>query len=109
MDDTSDDKVLQPLNAAIRSVIPGRIISPSTKSRWYTRGLAGLDGERIRLPVWYVGRQPHTTRAAIKTWLNEVTAARLARIDSRHGASPDVSDEALRAAGLLGRSKGGAK
>jgi hypothetical protein len=101
-----DDK-LMPVNAAIRDWIPGNP-SPATKARWYTRGIAGLDGERIRLPVWYVGRKPHTTQAAVRKWLDDVTAARMARIDGRHTSHADVTEDELQAAGLLGRTNRGA-
>ena len=99
---------LKPVNAAIRDWIPGNP-SLATRARWYTRGLSGLNGERIRLEVWYVGRVPHTNRAAIGKFLSEVTAARLAKIDSRHESSPDVTEAELRNAGLLERSTRGAK
>ena len=54
---------LVPLNEAVRHYIPGEK-NPATAWRWVTRGLQGIDGQRIRLQVWYVGRQPHTTKAA---------------------------------------------
>ena len=103
----SDDR-LTPLNLAIRTRMH-RDFNPSTSWRWCTLGIAGPDGERIRLQVWYVGRKPHTTQAAISDWLNKVTEARLAKIDRKQKLSQDVSDDELRAAGLLGRNDGGAK
>ena len=107
MESVSDDQ-LQPLNAAFRGSIPGNP-SPSTKVRWYTHGMTGVDGERLRLPVWYVGRKPYTTKAAIRQWLNEVTLARIARFDRQQKSNAEVTDDELRAAGLLGRSHGGAE
>lgn len=45
--ETKVDELI-PLNAAIRGLIPGGK-NPSTTWRWVTRGLAGADGQRIRL------------------------------------------------------------
>jgi len=90
---------LQPLNEAIRNVIPGNI-NPSTSWRWITRGFAGLNGERIRLQVWYVGRTPHTTQAAVRQWLADVTEARLTRMERTQQRAADVTDDELEAVGL---------
>lgn len=90
------DDELQPLNDAIRAEIPGPK-NPSTAWRWITRGIAGLNGERIRLQVWYVGRQPHTTVAAVRQFIADVTAARLARMQQR---CADVTPDELAAVGL---------
>jgi hypothetical protein len=91
---------LIPLNQAIREVIPGEK-NPSTVHRWITRGLAGVDGKRIRLQVWYAGRQPCTTKKAIREFLDSVTDARLQRMKQAAQQSPEVSDAELAAAGLL--------
>jgi len=93
---------LQPRNAAIRDVIPGNI-NPSTSWRWITRGFAGLNGERIRVQVWYVGRTPHTTKAAVRQWLEAATHARLARIARTQQRADDVTDDELQSVGLTGR------
>jgi hypothetical protein len=93
------DKLI-PLNTAIRELIPGNK-NPSTAWRWINRGLEGFDGNRIRLQVWYVGRQPHTTREAIQVFLNTVTAARLARMARTQEKQKDVTEAELNAAGLL--------
>ncbi len=90
--------VLIPLNQAIREEIPGEK-NPSTIHRWITRGLSGVDGKRIRLQVWYAGRQPCTTRTAIRQFLDEVTAARLNRLE-RQESQGEVTQEELEAAGL---------
>jgi hypothetical protein len=87
------------LNEAIRDVIPGNI-NPSTSWRWVTRGFAGLNGERIRLQVTYVGRTPHTTHAAIRQWLEAVTEARLARMARTQQRAADVTAAELEAVGL---------
>jgi hypothetical protein len=95
------DDALQPLNEAVRQVIPGNV-NPSTPWRWIVRGIAGLDGERIKLQVTYVGRAPHTTKAAVRQWLEAVTAARLARMARTQERAADVTSEELEAVGLSG-------
>ena len=96
--DAAPDK-LQPLNEAIRGVVEASI-NPSTSWRWITRGFAGLNGERIRLQVWYVGRTPHTTQAAVRRWLADVTEARLARMARTQQRAADVTAAELEAVGL---------
>ena len=93
------DDALQPLIEAVGQVIPGNV-NPSTPWRWINRGIAGLNGERIRLQVWYVGRAPHTTKAAVRQWLADVTAARLARMARTQQRAVDVTAAALQAVGL---------
>ena len=105
---TESDHVLKPLNAAIRSEVDGHV-NPTTTARWYREGIAGVDGERHKLQVWFVGRRAFTTRAAILRFLDEVTFARMAKIDSRHKSNAGVTDDELRTVGLLGRTTGGAK
>lgn len=100
----STDDALIPLNQAIREEIPGEK-NPGTTHRWITRGLAGLDGERIRLAVTYCGRQPCTTRAAVRQFLADVTKARLARMERTQQRCRDVSDDELAAVGLLNRQR----
>ena len=41
---------LIPLNQAVGTLIPGQH-NPSTVWRWVMRGLAGPDGQRVRLAV----------------------------------------------------------
>lgn len=90
--DAADELI--PLQTALRALIPGKK-NPSTSWRWISRGLAGVDGERIRLQVWYVGRQPHTTKAAVRQWLEAVTAAKLVRMErTQHRATDLTVDEA---------------
>lgn len=93
------DDTLQPLIEAIRAVIPGNM-NPSTPWRWITKGIAGLDGERIKLQVWYVGRAPHTTMAAVRQWLEAVTEARLERMARTQQRADDVTSDELEAVGL---------
>ena len=95
---------LVPLNDAVREWIPGTH-NPSTVWRWVMRGLAGLDGQKVRLQVWYVGRRPHTTAKAVQEWLNAVTAARLARSLQGANVADIATDEELATAGLSGNRR----
>lgn len=90
------------LNQAARHEIPGTP-SVSTVWRWTTKGFApAIDGEpRIKLEVLYVGSRPHTTKIAIREFLERATAARLARIERTQQRCADVSDTELLEAGLL--------
>jgi hypothetical protein len=93
------DDTLQPVLQAIRAETHGNV-NPSTPWRWITKGIAGLDGERIKLQVWYVGRSPHTTRSAVRQWLEAVTQARLARMARTQQRADDVTTDELEAVGL---------
>ena len=99
--DHTDDPLL-PLSEAIREEIRGTL-NPSTPWRWITRGIAGLNGERIRLRVWYIGRTPHTPKTAVRSFIEAVTAARLARMARTRERADDVTDDELAAVGLSGR------
>ena len=92
---------LEPLNDCIRAEIPGHI-NPSTSWRWANRGIAGLDGERIKLQVWYVGREPRTNVAAVRKFIADVTEARLARMARTQQRADDVTADELEAVGLTG-------
>jgi hypothetical protein len=93
---------LIPLNQAIREEIP-TAVAISTVWRWATKGLApATDGDpRIKLAVLYVGNRLHTTKAAIREFLELATKARLARIELKQQRCLEVSDQDLAAAGLL--------
>jgi hypothetical protein len=91
---------LVPLTRASREEIPGNV-SPTTVSRWGQKGLLGIDGQRIRLQIWLVGRVPHTTRAAIAEFLEQVTAARTAKLESNESGMLTATDTDLKNAGLL--------
>ncbi len=93
------DQQLYPLTAAIRAVIPGDH-NPAKCQRWSKKGILFPDGTRCLIKVWYVGRAPHTTRAAVKEWVEAVTAARLSK--SSGALEPvDVTEAELKAAGLI--------
>lgn len=93
------DETLGPLNDVVQLVIRGQM-NPSTAWRWITRGIAGENGERIRLQAWYVGRRPYTTPTAVREFIQRVTAARLASLQHAHLPNTDVSDAELAAVGL---------
>ncbi len=101
---TSNPDRLILVNKAV-SDLAGKRVNPSTIFRWITKGLEGLDGSRIKLQVWYVGRQPHTTHAAIRTFLDSVTAARLERSRRTQQRTAEVTDEELDSAGLLSKRR----
>jgi hypothetical protein len=101
--DSNPDRLI-PVNKAV-SDLSGKRVNPSTIFRWITKGLEGLDGNRIRLQVWYVGRQPHTTHAAIRTFLDAVTAARLERSRRTQQGIAEVTNAELDAAGLLSKRR----
>ena len=100
---TPQDNLI-PLNKAVQDLTEKRI-NPSTIFRWMTKGLEGLDEQRIRLQVWYIGRQPHTTHAAIRQFLDAVTAARLEKMRRTQQRADDVTPAELKAAGLIGNAK----
>ncbi len=95
------DDTLHPIMQAIREVIPGSK-NPATPWRWANKGIAGLDGERIKLQVWYVGREPRTTIAAVRSFISAVTEARLERLARTQQRAADVTQGDLEAVGLTG-------
>lgn len=101
--ESNQDRLI-PVNKAVSDLVRKRV-NPSTIFRWITKGLEGLDGNRISLQVWYVGRQPHTTHAAIRTFLDAVTAAKLERSRRTQRGTAEVTDAELDAAGLLSRKR----
>lgn len=95
------DDALQPVNDVIRDVTH-EDKNPATYWRWFTKGIADADGKRIRLQVWYLGREPRTTKAAVRSFIDAVTAARLARMARTQERAADVTSEELEAVGLTG-------
>ena len=93
---------LIPLRKAIQTEIPTSV-AISTIWRWATKGLApATDGDpRIKLAVLYVGNRPHTTKAAIREFLELATKARLTRIELKQQRCREVTDAELADAGLL--------
>lgn len=87
--------------AAVFEKLNGKRPSPATCCRWARDGIAGNGGERIRLQVWYVGRQPRTTRKAALLFLAELTAAQRNRVAKKGDTRLDATRDELRAAGLL--------
>lgn len=97
----ADDTTLGPLNKVIREVIDGEK-NPATYSRWVTKGIAGPDGERIKLQAWYTGREPRTTKAAVRSFIRAVTEARLAIRQRTQQRAIDVTTDELESVGLTG-------
>lgn len=95
------DDTLGPLNKVIPEVIDGEK-NPATYSRWVTKGIADADGKRIRLEVWYCGREPRTTIAAVRRFITAVTEARLARMARTLQRAHDVNDDEFESVGLTG-------
>jgi hypothetical protein len=83
---------------------------PQTGMRWATKGLAGPDGQRIRLRTWAIGRKIVTTNAAMREFIDRVTAARDQRLRTKTlRISDEPSLEELKAAGLLENSRSSKK
>lgn len=97
---TADD-TLGPLNKVIPKVIDGEK-NPATYQRWATKGMSGLDGKRIKLQVWYAGREPRTTIAAVRRFITAVTEARLERTARTRQRADDVTTDDLESVGLTG-------
>lgn len=95
----STNDTLGPLNKIIPKVIDDEK-NPATYNRWATRGIAGPDGTRIRLEIWYAGREPRTTIAAVQRFITAVTEARLARTQRTQNKADDVTDDELASVGM---------
>ena len=95
------DDAMGPLNDVIPRVIDGEK-NPATYWRWFTRGIADADGNRIPLQVWYVGRGPRTTITAVRRFIEAVTEGRFERIARTQQRADDVTDDELEAVGLTG-------
>jgi hypothetical protein len=87
---------LIPLNAIW---IPGKP-NPSSRWRWATRGVSGINGERIRLQVWYVANRPFTTEAAVVEFLSRCTEAQELKAARRSTRTADVSPSEMAEVGL---------
>ena len=79
--------LLQALN---KILIPGNP-NPSTRWRFATKGVSGVDGERIKLQCWYVSNRPFTTDAAVSDFLTRCTEAQEVKSQRRAARSDDVS------------------
>ena len=79
----------------------GKPVNFSTVWRWAWKGLQGLDGQRIKLEITYVGNRPMVTKTAIREFFKAVTEAKRERHRRAEALSAEVTDAELRAAGLL--------
>ena len=99
-----DTQELYDLTTARKELIPrsqdGKPIAPSTLWRWVRKGLEGIDGERIRLPVKYCGHRPFVTADDINSFFQAVTEAKLERHRRTEEQAADVTDAELESAGL---------
>ena len=93
------------LTTARKELIPrqpnGKPVNPSTVWRWNRKGLEGVDGQRIKLEIVYVGSRPFVTRNAIDDFFQAITEAKLERHRRAEELAADVSDDELQAAGLI--------
>ena len=78
----------------------GEPVHRATVWRWIRRGLEGLDGERIRLEVSYVGNRPMVTENAIVDFFQAVTEAKLERHRRAEQLAAEVTPDELEAVGL---------
>ncbi len=88
--------LMQALN---KILIPGNP-NPSSRWRWINGGVAGLDGDRIKLQCWYVANRPFTTDAAVSEFLSACTQAQELKAARRVARSADVSAAELQEVGL---------
>lgn len=88
--------LLQALN---KILIPGDP-NPSTRWRWSTRGVTGMDGEKIKLQVWYLADRPFTTDAAVSEFLSACTQAKEEKAQRRAARSADTTASELKEVGL---------
>lgn len=79
--------------------IPGNP-NPSTRWRWFTLGVAGFDGDKIKLQVWYVANRPFTTDAAVSEFMSACTQAQERKAQRRAARSADVNAAELKEVGL---------
>ena len=78
----------------------GKPVIFSTVWRWAWKGLQGLDGQRIKLEITYVGNRPMVTKTAIREFFRAVTEAKRERHRRAEALAADVTVDELAAAGL---------
>ena len=87
---------LKPLN---KILIPGNP-NPSTRWRFATKGVSGVDGQRIKLQCWYVSNRPYTTDDAVGEFLSRCTQAQEEKAQRRAAKSADTTASELKEVGL---------
>ncbi len=87
---------LKPLN---RITIPGNP-NPSTRWRFATKGVTGVDGKRIKLQCWYSSNRPFTTDAAVSEFLTRCTEVQEVKARRRTARSADVTSAEMAEVGL---------
>ena len=95
---------LKTLDHARKNFIPcrpdGEPVHRATLWRWIRKGLEGLDGERIRMKVIYVGNRPMVTRNTVDDFFQAVTEAKLERHRRAEQLASEVTQDELEAVGL---------
>ena len=87
---------LQPLN---KIQIPGNP-NPSTRWRWISNGVGGVNGERIKLQCWYAANRPFTTPQAVLDFMARCTEAQEIKSARRAVRFTDISGAELAEVGL---------
>lgn len=77
----------------------GKPVSPSTVWRWINKGLAGVDGQRVRLAANYFGTQPFFLIEDIEHFVEQTTNARrmkFKQINLDRGIEAELKENGLR-------------
>ena len=88
--------LLQALN---KILIPGNP-NPSTRWRFATTGVSGVDGERIKLQCWYVSNRPFSTDDAVSDFLTRCIEAQEVKSQRRSVRTADVTSAEMAEVGL---------
>lgn len=99
MSQIADEKLL-PVSYVRKHVFPkdanGREPSPTTWWRWTHKGIAG-----VKMEIAYCGSRPMCSEAAVRRFIEAVTAAKLSRQSPEQPNIIKASDAELQAAGVL--------
>jgi hypothetical protein len=87
------------LKALNKILIPGNP-NPSTRWRFATKGVSGVDGERIKLQCWYVSNRPFSTDDAVSDFLTLCTEAQEVKSQRRSVRTADVTSAEMAEVGL---------
>ena len=87
------------LEALNKILIPGNP-NPSTRWRFATKGVSGVDGERIKLQCWYVSNRPFSTDDAVSDFLTRCTEAQEVKSQRRSVRTADVTSAEMAEVGL---------
>ena len=87
------------LEALNKILIPGNP-NPSTRWRFATKGVSGVDGERIKLQCWYVSKRPFSTNDAVSDFLTRCTEVQEVKSQRRSVRTADVTSAEMAEVGL---------